>query len=454
MTTPTDPLLSLRKALNFSPDNIPLRQHLADLLLDRGEAIAATSEYQQALVLDPQNPDLQLGLARAYDLTGQDVSTLTIVADRVAGLDRQQAQELERLLATIDDPELVEGVDVDRDDGFARFIAYPDGAELVDRVGVDRDDVFDRFGNYTEENPDIIDLVGADPVNKIERFIPYPNGNDLANRSFADVGGLEDLKEEIRLKIIYPLTHTDLYRTYGKSLSGGILLYGPPGCGKTHLAKATAGEIQAEFITVGLNDMLDLWIGNSEKKLRQIFDRARQQQPCILFFDELDALIENRAGANNSTGRKSIEQFLIELDALHDSNDLVFVIAATNAPWHLDETLHRPGRFDRVLLVPPPDISTRATILRLLCQGKPISEIDYQLLSQKTEGCSGADLKSIVDLAVEQKLVAAMKTGIPQPLHTNDLVAAASGLKRNIRKWFSTAGNHSNNKSIVRIFHR
>ena len=142
-------------------------------------------------------------------------------------------------------------------------------------------------------------------------------------------------------------------------------------------------------------------------------------------------------------GKSQINQFLTELDGVQYSNEGVLILTATNAPWHLDTAFRRPGRFDRILFVPPPDAAARASILRLLCQGKPIADLDYQFLAQKTDGCSGADLKLVVDLAVEKKLQAAMKTGIPQPLTTKDLSTAASGVKPSTREWFSTARNYA-----------
>ena len=211
--------------------------------------------------------------------------------------------------------------------------------------------------------------------------------------TFAAVGGMETLKDEIRLKIIYPLTHPDLYRAYGKAVGGGILLYGPPGCGKTHLARATAGEIAAGFIAVGLDDVLDMWIGGSEKNLHALFEQARRNAPCVLFFDEVDALGASRTDMRRSGGRHLINQFLAEMDGVEHSNEGVLILAATNAPWHLDPAFRRPGRFDRILFVPPPDAPARAAILRLLCAGKPLGDVDFEALARKTDGFSGADLK-------------------------------------------------------------
>ena len=418
MTNPNDALFALRAALQFSPDNIPLRQHIADTLLSRGESAAAIIEYQQALTLAPQNLDLKLGLAKAYYQEGKDSAALVIVEDILT------QGETSPTILTLHARLLMRSGDLTTAaQQFRKALAKDSSlqeSDLVDRLGVRQAEANDDFESAS-----------------------LPEGMEKPGISFQDVGGMEEVKEEIRLKIIYPLTHAEMYRAYGKSIGGGILLYGPPGCGKTHLARATAGEIQAGFISVGLNEILDMWIGNSEKNLHQLFDRARRNQPSVLFFDEVDALAASRADLRQSSGKQLINQFLTELDGVQYSNEGVLILAATNAPWHLDTAFRRPGRFDRIMLIPPPDAAARAAILRIICQGKPIEDIDYEFVAQKTEGYSGADLKLVVDLAIEKKLQAAMKTGIPQPLTTKDLATAASGVKSSTREWFNTAKNYA-----------
>ncbi|MBN8247636.1 MAG: ATP-binding protein, partial [Verrucomicrobia bacterium] len=261
--------------------------------------------------------------------------------------------------------------------------------------------------------------------------------------TFADVGGMEDLKEEIRLKIIHPLSHADLFKAYGKKVGGGVLLYGPPGCGKTHLARATAGEVRAGFIVVSIHDVLDMWIGNSERNLHGLFEQARRNAPCVLFFDEVDALGASRADMKTSAGRHLINQFLSELDGVRSSNEGVLILGATNAPWHLDSAFRRPGRFDRILFVPPPDTAARAAILRLQLRGKPASDLEIEPVARKCEGFSGADLKAVVDLTVENKLRDALKRGTPEPIRTRDLLAAAAALRPTTREWFATARNYA-----------
>jgi SpoVK/Ycf46/Vps4 family AAA+-type ATPase len=260
--------------------------------------------------------------------------------------------------------------------------------------------------------------------------------------TFADVGGMEAIKEDIRLKIIAPVEHAELYKAYGKTAGGGILLFGPPGCGKTYLARATAGEMGRGFISVGISDVLDMWLGQSERNLRDIFDGARAHQPCVLFFDEVDALAASRTDLRHSAGRNVVNQFLSELDGIESSNEGVLVLAATNAPWHLDPAFRRPGRFDRVIFVPPPDAPARSAILRILLRDKPATDVDVSQVAAKLDLFSGADLKGLVDLAVEGKLGEAMRTGIPTPLRTKDLLDAARTVTHTTKEWFATARNH------------
>ncbi|MCL4113166.1 UNVERIFIED_CONTAM: hypothetical protein GTU68_065802 [Idotea baltica] len=261
--------------------------------------------------------------------------------------------------------------------------------------------------------------------------------------TFLDVGGLEEVKREIDLKIIKPLEHADLYASYGKKVGGGILLYGPPGCGKTFLARATAGEINAGFINVTLNDILDMWIGSSEKQLNGIFNEARYNKPCVLFFDEIDALGAKRSDMRQSAGRNVINQFLAELDGVEASNEGVLTIGATNVPWHLDSAFRRPGRFDRIIFVPPPDLETRAEILKIKLQNKPTGHIDYLKLAKITPHYSGADIEAIIDIAIESVLEKAIQSGVPQPLETKLLVQAIDRHKASTKDWFLSAKNYA-----------
>jgi transitional endoplasmic reticulum ATPase len=429
MTYGDQAIEALRQALSVSPDNVPLRLHLAASLMGIGRLADAESEYRQALAMAADNNDVRVGLAECYYRQEKTSQSLVIIEDLVGKRDapaRAYVLYTRLLLKDGDVPNAVAqyklALELDPDVG---------DEELTQRLGVvpeeDAGEVFE--GRIRESHGEDISESHVD----VER----------PEIKFDDVGGMDELKEEIRLKIIYPLQHPEMYKAYGKEAGGGILMYGPPGCGKTYLARATAGEINAGFMSVGIADVLEMWIGNSERNLHELFQHARDNTPCVLFFDEVDALGGRRSDMSGGSARQLINQFLSEMDGVEASNDGVLVLAATNAPWHVDPAFRRPGRFDRVLFVPPPDKAARADILRLMCREKPVDSIDFDQLAKKTGHFSGADLKAVIDKAVEAKLIEAMKAGVPQPLTTKDLMAAAKALNSTAREWFSTARNYA-----------
>lgn len=448
MDNSSEGIRSLREAVRLSPENAPLRQALADLLLGHGFGEEAVEEYKSALKLAPENPLLRLGLARAFQAAGKASHALVVLEDLVKLPDAPPRAHViyARLLAGVGEVEQAvaeykRGVARDAsvvDHEFARKMGIRATPEPEPEPGPEPESIFPE--DVDEEDEIFEGRVRAswqegepEPVSEIER----------PDIKFEDVGGMESLKEEIRLKIIYPLTHAEMFKAYGKSVGGGILMYGPPGCGKTHLARATAGEVNAGFIAVGIHDVLDMWIGNSERNLHQLFEQARRNAPCVLFFDEVDALGASRADMKSSAGRHLINQFLSELDGVQKANDGVLVLGATNAPWHLDGAFRRPGRFDRILFVPPPDTPARAGILRLQLRGKPADDVDVETVAAKCDGFSGADLKAVVDVTIENKLREAMKTGAPSPIRTKDLLAAVKTRKATTREWFATAKNYA-----------
>lgn len=266
---------------------------------------------------------------------------------------------------------------------------------------------------------------------------------EVPQASFEDVGGMAEVKKQVRMRIILPLEQPEMFKTYGKKAGGGILLYGPPGCGKTLFARATAGEINASFFNIGIHDVLDPYVGASEQKMHSIFETARAHRPAVLFFDEIDALASNRRDFSSTTGRQIINQFLSELDGLDTVNDDLLVLGATNAPWHLDPAFRRPGRFDRVLFVPPPDEEAREEILALHLRGKPAKDIDLKRLARKSKGFSGADLRAVIDRAVESKLEQALETGIPEPMTTKELARGLKEQAPTTGEWFASARNHA-----------
>jgi transitional endoplasmic reticulum ATPase len=456
---PEDPLSSplipdaLREALRLSPDNAPLLLHAADTVLLHGGYPEAEVLFKRALALQPAHLPAKIGLATAFFQQGKQGAALVIVEDLMkAESPSPRALLLHARLA------LQAGEPVLAGRQYARARAAD--SSLTDPA------LEQQLGAHVPARPAPVLPKPIVPAAEAAASADYPSDGDEPEDTrerlpagdlptdtaaeierpafkFDDVGGMEGVKDEIRMKIILPLRQPDLFKAYGKKAGGGILLYGPPGCGKTFLARATAGEVSAGFLAIGINDVLDMWIGQSEKNLHAIFEQARAHRPCVLFFDEVDALGANRTDMLKSGGRQIINQFLSELDGVQSDNEGLLILAATNAPWHLDPAFRRPGRFDRILFVPPPDQPARSAILRLQLKGRPVDSVDFETLAKKSEGFSGADLKAIVDTAVEEKLRAAMKSGQMQPLRTGDLADAIKRHRPTARDWFETARNYA-----------
>jgi SpoVK/Ycf46/Vps4 family AAA+-type ATPase len=230
---------------------------------------------------------------------------------------------------------------------------------------------------------------------------------------------------------------------YAKSLRGGLLLYGPPGCGKTFVARAVAGELKARFFAVGLHDVLDMWLGKSEQNLHAVFETARRHAPCVLFLDEVDALGLKRSNLSHSASRNVVVQLLSELDSTRSDNEGLFVLGATNQPWDLDPALRRPGRFDRMLLVLPPDEGARAAIIEHHLRDRPRTGIDVKKLARKTEGYSGADLRLVCESAAEIALEASIESGTPRPIDGADIERSLRDVKPSTRPWFEVAKNYA-----------
>src|SRR5438552_1289613 len=212
------------------------------------------------------------------------------------------------------------------------------------------------------------------------------------NLKFADVAGLEDVKEDIKLKMIYPFEHPELAKKFGVRLGGGILFYGPPGTGKTMLAKATAGEVEATFFRVSSADMLSKWVGEAEQNIKKLFDAAASEPRAIIFIDEIEALIPARRDEGSSVMQRVVPQILQGMEGFDKQGDrAVLFMGATNVPWQLDPAVLRPGRFDDKVYIPLPDLPARRKLLELYLSKRPVAaEINFDVLAQRLDGYSGA----------------------------------------------------------------
>ena len=271
---------------------------------------------------------------------------------------------------------------------------------------------------------------------------------------FEDIGGLAEVKQIIRETIEYPLKYAEISERYGKKAGGGLLFFGPPGCGKTLLARAAAGECGVALINVNLASVLDKWVGNTEKAVSMVFNAARKQAPSILFFDEVDAIGGSRASLQTGWEKKLISQLLIELDGLASTNENVMVLGATNAPWDVDFALRRPGRLGRLVFVPPPSAEERAQIFEIYLKRKPFieAEIDLAEIGRLTEHYSADAIRQIVENAASIPWRAAIKSGEARAINMDDLRAAIAETSPDLVEWEKLVSRYQEfaSKSLTR----
>jgi AAA+ superfamily predicted ATPase len=388
-----EPVLdSLRKAVEAMPDDVPLRLHLATMLLAAGQRDEAVRHLGAVLQRDPGNADALRMLSSSSEQTAvtpaQPAATAPTPTPNPPAYDWSQAEnELRDVVPT-------------------RFVSDA----VVGDAGI-------------EEANDAFDA-------------------EHSGLTLADVAGMTEVKQRLEAAFLAPMRNPDLRRLYGKSLRGGLLLYGPPGCGKTFIARAVAGELGAKFIAVSFADIIDMFVGQSERNIHELFDIARRNAPCVLFLDEVDAIGQKRSQLRHTPMRSAVNQLLLELDDVTgNNNEGVFLLAATNHPWDVDSALRRPGRFDRTLLVLPPDAPAREGVFRLHLRDRPVAGIDLSKLASQTDGYSGADIAHICESAAEIALMDSVRLGSPRMIGNADLEAAIAQVKPSLGAWFDTARN-------------
>ena len=248
---------------------------------------------------------------------------------------------------------------------------------------------------------------------------------DKPTIGFDDIAGLDDVKEDIRLKMIYPFAHPKLAQRYGISTGGGILLYGPPGTGKTMIAKAIAHEIDATFFVVSPAQMLSKWVGEAEQNIRKLFEAAKAEKTSVIFLDETEALVPKRKSGGSTVMQRVVPQILQELEGFDRRGDraLLFV-GATNKPWMLDEAILRPGRLDAKIYVGLPDALARYRLLEINFDDRPLAgDVEFGELCDRLDGYSGADIRNIAQRAAQLPFMEAIAGKDARPISRKDIIA-------------------------------
>jgi AAA+ superfamily predicted ATPase len=411
---------SLRRAVEAMPDDVPLRLHLASLLLSGGQRDEAIRQLGAVLQRDPGNATA-LGLLAGGATPAEAAGPAEAVGPPPAGETENSAER-----TVVRPPQA----------GQAEPGAAPPGGQPSQY-------------DWSQAEDELRDVMPAMFVGEGETGDSATAGLDEADAydaehaglTLADVAGMTEVKQRLEAAFLAPMRNPDLRRLYGKSLRGGLLLYGPPGCGKTFIARAVAGELGAKFIAVSFADIIDMFVGQSERNIHELFEIARRNAPCVLFLDEVDAIGQKRSQLRNTPMRSAVNQLLLELDDISGNNEGVFLLAATNHPWDVDSALRRPGRFDRTLLVLPPDASAREGVFRYHLKDRPVAGIDLARLSRQTDGYSGADIAHICETAAERALMDSVQRGEPRMIGLPDLEAAIGEVKPSLGAWFDTARN-------------
>jgi SpoVK/Ycf46/Vps4 family AAA+-type ATPase len=420
---PTDPTVidAMAAAVKADPDNAALRLHLAGLLLDAGRADESLDHAAHVLTRQPDNLEALKKGADAAEAAGDKI--------RAAGYRR-----LHDGLSWSRTKSLLEGLEEPLRDS----VEHEDPRDLDQEV----DELESEMERWSPDEDDRIRLRSGGGYES-EGAREGVWDVELSDLTLADVAGMEDVKRRLNIAFLAPMRNPDMMKLYGKSLRGGLLLYGPPGCGKTFIARAVAGELGAKFMAIGLSDVLDMYIGQSERNLHEIFETARRNRPCVLFFDEIDALGRKRSLQREHAGRDIVNQLLAEMDSVGANNDGVFILAATNHPWDVDTALRRPGRLDRTLLVLPPDAPARQAVVHSSLKERPTEGIDARWLAGQTEGFSGADMVHLCESAAEFAMEDSILSGHARPIRMADFKRALKEVRPSVRPWFDTARNYA-----------
>jgi AAA+ superfamily predicted ATPase len=439
-------IASLRRAVEAMPEDLALRLHLATMLADAGQRDECIRHVGAIIQVDPANSAALRLLQRvsglpAADSPGQAGSRPPAGQADSAGPAADGQADGAGPAAAADWPAAeAAGLPVPE-----RPAADPDpgrpaagaGREPGPAGGFDWDEAETELRDVMP--PMFVTADGAAAEEPDAR--PGAFEAERPRLTLADVAGMTEVKARLDAAFLAPLRNPELRKLYHKSLRGGLLLYGPPGCGKTFIARAVAGELGAHFMAVSFADVIDMFIGQSERNIRELFTIARSKAPCVLFLDEVDAIGQKRSQLRSAPMRSAVNQLLLELDDVTGGNEGVFVLAASNHPWDVDSALRRPGRFDRTLLVLPPDVAAREAVFRFHLRERPVAGIELARLATLTEGYSAADIAHVCESAAELALLDSARTGEVRMIGQPDLVTAISAVRPSIGPWFESARN-------------
>ena len=425
----------LEQLIAVQPDNWDARVHIAELYLKNGNPEKAEHVFASAKDL-PDDEKIRLIYGRILSQTDQS-KALTIFDEIIKKNKKCAPAYLE--LAMI---YRLRGMKKDAHHYYSIATVINESLESKEFRSWLETDLCEsqEIEDQEQEKPD--ELIDEEQTSQKSTTIE-PASTSRPSINFSDIGGMDDVKERIRMGIIYPFKNPAIFERFKKSSGGGILLYGPPGCGKTHIARATAGECEANFISIGLVDILSKWFGESESNLHEKFEQARRLAPSVIFIDELDALGMSRQDARGSMLTTVINQMLIELDGINNDNNKVMILGATNAPWHVDSAFRRPGRFGKVIFIPPPDAKARKEIFNIHLRDLPAENIDLDKIIKNTNQFSGADIKAIIDLACEKTIYLEMKTGKKNSITTDIIYNAVKEIRPTTLEWLETAKNYA-----------
>lgn len=442
----TNPLIdSLTAVVSDRPGDVPLRVHLAELLIADGRGADAVPHLGVVLASEPTNERAAALMRSALGVPEAPAQVAPTAEAMAAPAATPQPAPLPTAPApTAPAPTAPAPTAPQKSapaSGSGADEATPASSNTPTQGGESQN--FDwRSAEEQVGGPAPAFVNGAEPVyNEAPPAAEDVWDVEIATSTLADVGGMQDVKDRLNMAFLAPLRNPELRRLYGKSLKGGLMLYGPPGCGKTYIARALAGEIGASFINVTLTDILDQFIGNSEANLHSLFVTARKHAPVVLFLDEIDAIGQKRSQSTSAAWRGVTNQLLMEMDGIGADNEGLFILAATNTPWDVDPALRRPGRFDRSVAVLPPDAPARHSILYHYLKDRPMEGIDLGVLVRQTNGFTGADLAHLVDSAAEFAMMDSLRTGTVRMMTMQDFANALKQVRPSAGPWFSSARN-------------